>query len=271
MPAVDPIYTTTTIILRFKDRECKGNGTGFFFWDDPGKLYLVTNKHVIYGERYFENPNPEINHITLRLHTDAQNLSSNDDVRIRLYDGENKAWLEHKDPDYDVVLIPVNIDRGRYVIMPTNRSLIDSSNIQVGFEQIFVMGYPYGWYDTTNNLPVTRVGHLASPFRVPFQGKPIMLGDVETHPGMSGGPVFMRLKDYTTSNGKQQMKHLGAEKLVLVGIHSGQPRWDLVDRRTLEVTETISHSLIHIWFSDLILDICPGGKKKVIRGQIPKI
>jgi len=33
-------------------------------------------------------------------------------------------------------------------------------------EEIFVMGYPYGWYDKVNNLQITRVGHLATPFKV---------------------------------------------------------------------------------------------------------
>ena len=217
----------------------------------------MTNKHVIRGDRYFENSKPEINRLILRLHTDPQDLSRNEDICIPLCDGGREDWLEHENPDVDVVLVPLNnIDQGRYVIMPTDSSSIDSSGILVGFEQIFVMGYPYGWYDKANNLPVARVGHLASPFRVPFQGKPIMLGDVETHPGMSGGPVFMKLKDYVTIDSDQRTKHLGAEKLVLVGIHSGQPRWDLVDQRTGSVTETISHSLIHIWSSDLILEIC---------------
>ena len=73
--------------------------------------------------------------------------------------------------------------------------------------------------------------------------------------GMSGGPVLMRLEDYTSIKNGKPVKHLGAYRIVLVGVHSGQPRWDLIDRRTGEVTETISHSLVHIWFSDLILEI----------------
>jgi hypothetical protein len=82
-----------------------------------------------------------------------------------------------------------------------------------------------------------------------------MLGDVETHPGMSGGPVFMRLEDFVSIEEGQQVKHLGSSKLLLVGIHSGQPRWDLIDKRTGKIEQTISHSLINIWFSDLILEI----------------
>jgi len=255
MPTVDSIYTTTTLIIRLDNGESKGNATGFFFLDDQKNLYIVTNKHVIYGERYYENPQPKINEIKLNLHTNPQNLSQNEAVTIDLFHGKNKKWLEHSNQDFDVVLIPVRIDRKRYVIMPTNKSFIESSNIQVSFEKIFVMGYPFGWYDTVNNLPITRIGHLSTPFKIPFQGKPIMLGDVETHPGMSGGPVFMNLEDYVTIEGSNRIKNMGAHKVILVGIHSGQPRWDLIDRRTGQVTKTVSHSLTHIWFSDLILEI----------------
>ena len=255
MQGVDPIFITTTPVFRFMDEEESGIATGFFFLDDEEHLYLVTNKHVIYGDRYYENPDPEINKIKSNLHTNPQNLSQNEEVTFELFEAEEKKWLEHPNRDVDVVLISICLDRRRYVIMPINKSFVEISNIEVGFEKIFVMGYPYGWYDTHNNLPVARLGHLSSPFKVPFQGRPIMLGDVETHPGMSGGPVFIKLQDYTTVEGTNRTTHLGDQKTILAGIHSGQPRWELIERRPGERTEPISHSLIHIWFSDLILEI----------------
>lgn len=254
MVSVDPIYITTTIILRFKDKTSLGNATGFFFEDKQKNIFLITNKHVIYGEKYYENPPPQINNIKLVLHTNTQNLSQNEEVKIPLFKNGKKIWLEHTDRNVDVALIPINLDRKKYVIIPLNESVIESSNLEIGFEKIFVMGYPFGWYDNINNLPVTRVGHLSSPFKIPFQNRPIMLGDVETHPGMSGGPVFMKLKDFVTFDGKNRTTHLGSSRTLLVGIHSGQPRWDLIDRNTGQ-TKTISHSLIHVWFPELILDI----------------
>ena len=117
------------------------------------------------------------------------------------------------------------------------------------------MGYPYGWYDEGNNLPIIRIGHLSSPFKIPFQNNPFMLGDVETHPGMSGGPVFIMLKDYTTLENGGRITNMGASKTILAGIHSGQPRWDLIDHTTGELTESVRHSLVIIWFSDVILEI----------------
>src|SRR3989338_4982768 len=120
------------------------------------------------------------------------------------------------------------------------------------------MGYTYGWFDRKNNLPITRIGHLSSPFGVPFAGKPVMLGDVETHQGMSGGPVFMDLNDYVIIENGQKKRHLGTSKRLLAGIHSGQPRWDLIDNHTKQIKETVRHSLINIWFSSLIPEIISG-------------
>ena len=254
MPSIDKIYLTTTILLRFKSDKPSGSATGFFFQDEEGRLFIITNKHVIYGEKYYENPEPEIDKVKLILHTNAQNLTENEELEIPLFVNQSKTWLEHENKDFDVVLIPIKIDRNKYVIAPINRSIIESSDLEIGFEKIFVMGYPFGWYDKINNLPVTRIGHLSSPFKIPFQNNPIMLGDVETHNGMSGGPVFMKLDNFTTIEDGKRVKQLGSSKLILVGIHSGQPRWDLIDQNTGQ-TRSISHSLVNIWFADLIIEI----------------
>lgn len=264
MNTIDPIFITTSFILRIKNGEEKGSATGFFFLNEKDEqIYLVTNKHVIYGDKYFKKETtPEIDKIKLYLHTNRNNLSENEYFEIDLFNENNKLWLEYNDVNIDLVLIPINIDRKKYVIAHTDKNIIDSKNIVVKFEKIFVMGYPYGWFDRKNNLPVTRIGHLSSPFKVPFSGQPIMLGDVETHNGMSGGPVFMELKDYIMKKEDgNTVKHLGSSKLILIGIHSGQPRWDLMDRKTGELKETISHSLINIWFADLILEILSINKK----------
>ena len=86
-------------------------------------------------------------------------------------------------------------------------------------------------------------------------GYPFMLGDVETHNGMSGSPVFMHLKDHITidENGKETT-HLGSWKTILLGVFSGQPQWGIPDKKTGKIIE-IPHSLSIIWFSSLIKEI----------------
>lgn len=254
-PPIDPLFATTSLIVGLKDGQKQLTATGFFYSDDRAKLYLVTNKHVVYGENFAANPDPIIDQIRLKLHTNANNLSQNKEITINLMDGQRRKWIEYKpDSGVDVVLIPVTISRKDYFFVTLRKSFIDSNNIRVGFEKIFIMGYPFGWHDEVNNLPITRVGHLSSPFKVPFRGKPVMLGDIETHKGMSGGPVFMRLKDYLKKKDGKWNKQLGSSKTILIGIFSGQPLWYLENKKAGK-TIPIHHTLANIWFSDLILDI----------------
>lgn len=239
--AIDhPIFTLTTIIKIGKDR----SATGFFF-SDKDSLYLVTNKHVIYGTDFKE---PLIARITIVLHSDPSNSTKNDEVVIELLNGDGtKKWLEHSNPDVDVILIPLKLDAEKYIFSTMNRSFIDDvKDLVVLFEKILVVGYPYGWYDDINNLPIVRVGFLSSPFKVGFKGKPVMVGDVTTHPGMSGGPVIMYLRDpLTKTPGGLQINF--ASKFLLIGVYSGQFKIPQKPKQR--------PNLINIWFPETIEEI----------------
>jgi S1-C subfamily serine protease len=161
--SVNPIFLTTTIIERISKERPKGVATGFFYESD-NNLYIVTNKHVIYGKKFYEeNSNPEIDQIKIILHTNKNDLRDNEEITIDLFNNEKKVWIEHDQKEYDVILIPIEVDRNKYVLKSTNRSNIDSDNIVIAFEKIFVMGYPFGWHDKIHNLPIVRVGHLNRP------------------------------------------------------------------------------------------------------------
>jgi len=252
---IDPLYATTSIVYGLKEKSEKIKASGFFYKDRTGNIYLVTNKHVIYGKRFAENPDPIIDQIKITLHLDPKDLTKNDDYVVSLFKDKKKIWLElESKPEIDVVLIPIVMEDNRYFFVTLNRTFIEIPNIIIGFEKIFIMGYPYGWYDKSNNLPITRVGHLSSPFRILFQGKKVMLGDVETHPGMSGSPVLMKLKDYVEIKDGRRRKQLGKTRTILVGIFSGQPLWVIENKETGKKYQ-ICHTLANIWFSDLIIDI----------------
>lgn len=253
---IDHIFITTTIIKRFIGNKELGSATGFFFSDTENNVYLVTNKHVIYGEKYFEkNAKPEIDTLKIVLHVNKDNLSQNEEVIIKLFNGNVKIWKEHLQKNIDIVCIPLLLDREKFVFFSIGENALDTSNLKIGFEKIFIMGYPYGWYDTLNNLPITRIGHLSSPLGVFFMGHPFMLGDVETHEGMSGSPVFMHLKDYITiDENNKETTHLGSWKTILLGVFSGQPRWNVKNKETDKIIK-IPHSLSIIWFSSLIKEI----------------
>lgn len=256
MTKIDQIFLTTTIIKRFIGNKEHGSATGFFFSDTENNVYLVTNKHVIYGEKYFEeSAKPEIDTLKIVLHVNKDNTTQNEEVIIKLFNDKVKIWKEHFQKNIDIVCIPLFLDRGKFVFITIGENMLDSSNLKIGFEKIFIMGYPYGWYDTLNNLPITRIGHLSSPLGVFFMGHPFMLGDVETHEGMSGSPVFMHLKDYITiDENNKEITHLGSWKTILLGVFSGQPRWNVKNKETDKIIK-IPHSLSIIWVSSLIKEI----------------
>jgi hypothetical protein len=257
MTKINQIFFTTTIIKRFIGNKEHGSATGFFFSDTENNVYLVTNKHVIYGEKYFEeSAKPEIDTLKVILHINEDNPSQNEEVIIKLFNDKVKIWKEHLQKNIDIVCIPLFLNRGKFVFATIGENMLNSSNLKIVFEKIFIMGYPYGLYDTLNNLPITLIGHLSSPFGVFFMGNPFMLGDVETHNGMSGSPVFMHLTGYYTSidENNKEIPHLGPWKTILLGVFSGQPRWDVKDKKTSKIIE-IPHSLSIIWFSSLIKEI----------------
>jgi len=66
-----------------------------------------------------------------------------------------------------------------------------------------MVGYPYGFHDTYNSLPIWKTGSLASEPESDFQGKPLLLVDISSFRGMSGSPVFaVRHGAYETHEGK---------------------------------------------------------------------
>lgn len=256
MRALDPIFGATTILKTTRGSESVSSATGFFFSVKDETRYLVTNKHVIYGDDYASpGAAPQVDAVEMLLHSDANDLRINTSVCVPLVQSGEKLWKEHPEPGVDVVCVPLDLDWKKYVLTSTDERLLDASGLRIGFEKVFVMGYPLGWYDCVHNLPITRIGHLSSPFGVPFRGKPYMLGDVETHAGMSGSPVFLELQDYVTvDNNGNATTQLGQSKRILLGVFSGQPLWQKQDLETGEEVD-VPHSLSVIWFGDLINEI----------------
>ena len=239
-----PVYTFTTIIKITENH----SASGFFFYEKD-KLYLVTNKHVIYGKDFAQDrAQPKTKQVIIILHTDANNATINEQLRIELFDTDGKRkWLEHKDPTIDVILIPITLGK-KYIVNPLNRTFIeDAKNFVTLFEKIVIVGYPYGWYDEINNLPIIRVGHLSSPFKVGFKGNPWMVGDVITHPGMSGAPVLMHLVNPIRKDAEGKRSLSLETRFLLIGVYSGQFQ--------IPYKKNERPNLVTIWFPETILDI----------------
>lgn len=218
---VSDINFTTTKIQMHQNGALVGAATGFFFRCD-GKEYLATNRHVVIAEKDAFYPDS----LTILLHVNKQDLTANHSILIRLYSGDAPTWLQH--PHYseigcDVVLIPMdegNIGPESWVYFHRSCVTLFGPQSMVNedvnpFSDLAIVGYPMGFHDEKNNLPVYRQATIASSYGVDFDGKPCFLIDANLHPGTSGSPVVNRHHTLFKADG-------GKEAYTLFGIHSAQ-------------------------------------------------
>ncbi len=174
-----------------------GTATGFFF-SNNGRLFLVTNRHVVRQE----NDNYFPDSLRLRLHTNAQDATQNADYEISLYRNRLSTWREKPNVDLTAIEIPQQ-DMARFMIKALSVQQLPPPNLVVPLgNEVIVIGYPRGFSDVLHNYPIARTGAVASPYPVDFQGKSFFLVDAHLHPGTSGSPVLMKPTSMlTTSEG----------------------------------------------------------------------
>lgn len=248
---ISDINFNTTRIEALLNSIVLGTGTGFFYIENSNE-YLITNRHVVIDEKKSYHPTS----LRIRLHTNRENLQINNLIVVDLYDDNDRhSWLEH--PAYstlqcDVVAIPMRPP----LLTGDNFSLFERSSVTCftkdlteipdvnPFGDVVVLGYPLGFSDDVNNLPVYRHAMIASQFGVDFRGRPYFLVDANLHPGTSGSPV---VSSYHTL-----FKEAGSEEgYKLFGIHSAE---HIVGKEPL--------GLNVVWYSKLIPEIVVGDSIK---------
>jgi hypothetical protein len=108
-----------------------------------------------------------------------------------------------------------------------------------------------GYHDSVHNLPVIRYATLASPYPIPFQGRPLALIDANLHPGTSGSPVI--LKPSSIPLRRRGADPSSRRRVYLVGVHSSSVGAVLKDGGKDPL------GLHLVWFANLIPNIIAGG------------
>ncbi len=254
---VEPVSLMTTPVYLFQGSRQISQGTGFFFGIPNASnvidtVFLVTNYHVVTGHSPNTSQPPKGDRVIFYLHTDKTDPSQVKQVALPLYTlAGSPLWVQSEEhPDADVVLVPmppetyagiemfVFVDehtRGKITIRPTSPATL--------------LGYPYGFSDTVNRLPVWKTGHIASEPAVDFQGKPSFLVDVSAFPGMSGSPVL------AVANGVYEDDRgvitTGRGVIRLLGVFSAMP----VIRSDVPGQADTSLQLGIVWKASLIADL----------------
>lgn len=265
--AVEHLSLITTPIMLYQNEIFKSQGTGFYFSKGEDKniiIFLVTNNHVLTG--YAPNdPRPAIgNNIVFYYHRDSNNPSDVKEIRYPLYNKKSKKiWLNSNTfPDADVAIIPlVPTIFETVTINCISKNWADKKMKLRPTSQVTLLGYPFGYYDDYNKLPVWKSGNIASEPELNFQGNPLILIDVSAFPGMSGSPVFCFADGTFEMN--QGGYALGGKAQQFIGIYASEQI--LKEKKYLEQINNFNSkegiildkalNLGHIWKAELIIDI----------------
>lgn len=251
------LFSTVRIECQFQNG-ATGTGTAFFFTyqiEGAGELpLLVTNKHVIAGATIGQ----------FYVHEAIKNSSgqfepSPTSFSITLGDFEQR-WFMHPDPAVDICVMPFEplrlaaLAKGKEIfnksfaenLIPTQETLESLSAL----EDVAMVGYPIGLWDSTNNFPILRRGITASHPATDFQGKQQGVVDMACFPGSSGSPILILNEGgFATSQG-----FLVGNRAFLLGIlfagpvHTANGKIEVVQIPTHSIAISVTNIPIHLGY-----------------------
>jgi len=239
---IESLLLSVTRVSTLLGEQQLTSATGFFFERD-GRLFLVTNRHVVLDEASDHRPD----RLEIELHVDPENVAVTTGFAIPLYRGTQPVWREGIDPAGTVDVVALQLEHAalpdKLLLQPfTPNHLIEQlDEIEVG-TRVLIVGFPLGFHDTWHHLPVVRQAVIASAFGLRFQGQGYFLTDARMHRGTSGAPVVARQT--------RQQSGRGDLPWMLLGVHAA--RMDVTNR---DVEQDERLNLNCAWYADIIMTL----------------
>lgn len=226
MSMFDQLPHITSRIEAFTPSGAQSIGTGFFFnFEFPGVgslMTLITNKHVVSGANYAR---------IYLSHADGETAKFGNFDTCE-FQGFDQYVVGHPDPNVDLAAFPVGpfVNQMESAGTPAFFRALGAMNIPsdvdegsfTAIENILMIGYPTGMWDSANNLPIVRRGITATPYARDYSGRPEFLIDCACFPGSSGSPILIADSgSYSTKAGNIAV----GTRFYLLGILWGGPQY----------------------------------------------
>jgi hypothetical protein len=224
-PSEQLTYSTARIECETPDGP--SSGTGFFYrFLDDGERHLpavVTNRHVVRGAKRGRF------HLTLRGADGGPTPGRH--LGIVLEDFANR-WIGHPDASVDLSVMPIaplltqaQQAGHQFFFIALDNSLAptpDDLRELTALEEIIMIGYPNGIWDSVNNMPIIRRGVTATHPNFDYEGRREFMIDAACFPGSSGSPVFLfNLGGWASRDGTF---NVGGARIKLLGILYAGPQ-----------------------------------------------
>lgn len=218
-------YNTVRLECRLKAGGTS-TGTAFAFallpQGDRNVPVLVTNRHVVAGAETG----------TFFLHLEEAGGPKRGSKAPVTLDQFEQRWVPHPDPAVDLCVMPfapvVHEAKAKGIapfFIPLDKSLIPSSGDLEGLtaiEDVVMIGYPIGIWDSHNNMPVIRKGITATHPANDYEGRKEFMIDLACFPGSSGSPVFLfNVGSYASKEGATVI----GNRIKLLGILYAGPQF----------------------------------------------
>lgn len=200
-------------------------GTGFLYsFLSNGDTYvpaILTNKHVI--------DDMDILDVDFSLISKDGNPNSRKRFQCKVVDF-HQGVIRHPDPNVDLCAITMDpiialakaaggefyIHYYHNDILPTQAQL----DAMDAVEEVLMVGYPNGIWDSYNNQPIFRRGITATNPKLDYEGKREFLVDASVYPGSSGSPIVMYNKGFVKDELDRVLVNSKEPSVLLMGIVS---------------------------------------------------
>lgn len=221
-----------------------GCGTGSYFNFKIGDYVIptiLTNKHVI------NNNTNELTTFEVHMKDSTGNPCGNLKVTY------NTKWIFHNNKDIcfcyaNPLFEQIKRVQGKEVYYIANDESLIYSQQKLeelsALEELVMVGYPIGLWDSRNNYPIFRKGYTSSHPAIDFNEDGIGLIDMACLPGSSGSPIYILNEGgYKDKKGNT---YLGQSRIILIGFLFSGPQYtaegDIVVKNIPTVQTTVGAS-----------------------------